>query len=89
MAASACALRISLALSLDKILLTLLSVGLSFFFFLLAPEMLCILQLILVLQLPHRFHSPQVRRRRSRLTPAHSAADSPLEKPGASRCGSF
>ena len=88
MAVSACALRISLALSLDKILLTLLSVGLSFFFFL-APEMLCILQLILVLQLPHRFHSPQVRRRRSRLTPAHSAADSPLEKPGASRYGSF
>ena len=78
----------SLAFSLDRILLTLLSVGLSFFFFLLAPEMLCILQLILVLQLPHRFHSPQVRRR-SRLTPAHSAADSPLEKPGASRCGSF
>ena len=70
------------------VVLTLFSVGLSFFFFL-APEMLCILQLILVLQLPHRFHSPQVRRRRSRLTPAHSAADLPLEKPSASRCGSF
>ena len=89
MAVSACALRISLALSLDRILLTLFSVGLSFFFFLLPPEKLCILQVILVLQLPHRFHSPQVSRRRSRLTPAHSAADSPLERPGSSRCGSF
>ena len=77
MAVSACALRISLAFSLDRILLTLFSVGLSFFFLLPVTLVMMVLQVT-----AHRFQNRQLRKMTKRMTPTQSAMDSAREKPG-------
>ena len=77
MAVRAWAFRISLALSLFNILLTLFSIGLSFFFRLELEHRL----LMIVLQVTEqREESRQPSNVRKRITPVHSAIDSPLVK---------